>query len=162
MKAIYFPEIEPKLAEKDAFSAIPQEIRLLITPIIRADGISGDFKLSMPRQTSNWVDRVVTWSEKTFKSDYMFQDLSPILVDMGKLDPNIVCEGGNHPILQTISNLDERGIPAIPVTECRRNTPYQTAVREALQFGGICALRVHGQMIKGESWRSDILRTVVE
>lgn len=117
---------------------------------------------SDPSQASNWVERVITFADKTFKPDFMFQDLSPILVDMGIIGPNVVCAEGNHPVLQVISRLYEIDIPAIPVTECTRNIPYQEAVIGAFQLSGICALRIHGQAMKGESWRSDILRTVAD
>ncbi len=56
MKSRYYPEIVPRRAEFDAFSAIPIEIKPLITPVIRADAIVGDYALGSPDQVSKWVE----------------------------------------------------------------------------------------------------------
>lgn len=136
----YVPILKWKRGERTALREVNSTLKSTITPLIEIQPVpfdhpNGTFSKSLDEHLTGIGKQVKdTWNED--KS--IFVDLNT-LYDNDDFEDDLL-ESGNHPIEFVIDDIEEFGIPAIPVTGIFRQHPFQEAIKTTYQKykRGIC------------------------
>ncbi len=147
----YVPCLNWKKGEYDAVGQLSETAKELITPLIEVPEIGYDFARHCPPKSIDdhlapFAGRVrQKWANRNAFVDARHVASSGSMAD------------GTHPMEFVLNELKDNACPAVPVTDCTRNSSYQDTVRKAIARDkhGVC-FRISIQSAASRSIDSEI------
>ncbi|KIL45743.1 beta family protein [Jeotgalibacillus soli] len=145
----YVPILKWKRGERSALENVSSDLKNNMTPLIEIQPVpfdhpSGDFSKSLDEHLSNIGEQVQTsWNQ----SSPVFVDLNTLYNNEDFTDDSL--STGNHFVEFVVSEIESKGIPAIPVTGIFRYVEFHQAVKDVNNSyqHGVCIRLVESDLV---------------
>jgi hypothetical protein len=151
----YVPILKGRRGEYTALTAVPDEARAQMTPLIEVAPVPWDFEKERASKSIDLHLRpVVSDVEKCWGTD------RPVFIDLLWISQDATASG-EHPVSTVFGDARAKGVRAIPVAGVSRPVPYLDAIRGVVHEDrqGVC-LRLELQELRNMSLLASSLRTV--